>query len=99
VPFCGRGRFARAAGWCAVAGLLACPLIIPPDLVAYRALCAVVSADFAFKVVDYFRLCGGKRRDVSLREYFRFLVPFPVFAIVYPDLKRRLSRPENPWPN
>jgi hypothetical protein len=33
-----------------------------------------------------------------LREYYRFLVPIPVLSAVYPDHKRRLLRPESPWP-
>ena len=33
-----------------------------------------------------------------LRDYYRFLIPFPVLAAVYPDHKRRLRRPESPWP-
>src|SRR5262249_20575429 len=35
----------------------------------------------------------------ALGEYFRFLVPFPVFAVVYPDHRRRLARPDRPWPH
>jgi hypothetical protein len=99
VPLGWRGRFARPLAWCAVGALLACPLIIPAECVRLRAISAVVSADFAFKIVDYLRLCGRRRREVSLREYAWFLVPFPVFAVVYPDHKRRLSHPENPWPH
>ena len=37
-------------------------------------------------------------RSIVLREYYRFLIPFPVLAAVYPDHKRRLPRPESPWP-
>jgi hypothetical protein len=99
VPLGWRGRLARPLAWCAVGALLACPLIIPVEFVRLRAISAVVSADFAFKIVDYFRLCGAIRRTISLRDYYRFLLPFPAFAIVYPDLKRRLLRPDNPWPH
>lgn len=99
VPLGWRGRFARPLAWCAAAAALACPLIVPAEFVKLRAISAVVSLDFAFKIVDYFRLCGTPRREFSWRDYARFLVPFPVFAIVYPDLKRRLPRPENPLPH
>jgi hypothetical protein len=35
---------------------------------------------------------------MALGDYYRFLIPFPVLAAVYPDHKRRLLRPERPWP-
>jgi hypothetical protein len=31
-------------------------------------------------------------------DYYRFLIPFPVLSAVYPDHRRRLLRPESPWP-
>ncbi len=33
-----------------------------------------------------------------MREYFRFLVPFPVLSVVYPDHKLRLRQRQRPWP-
>jgi hypothetical protein len=87
----------RAASWCLVPVVLACPLLIPSRHLALRAAAICVSADLAFKMVDFFRQrgCDGP----ALREYVRFLVPFPVFAVVYPDHRRRLARPDRPWPH
>ena len=87
----------RAASWCLVPVVLACPLLIPSEDVALRAAAAWVSGDLAFKMVDF---CRHRRRDGPvLREYVRFLVPFPVFAVVYPDHRRRLAQPDRPWPH
>jgi MBOAT, membrane-bound O-acyltransferase family len=94
IRFRSRGR---SASWCLVPVVLACPLLIPSEDVALRAAAACVSGDLAFKMVDFFR---QRRRDgPALREYVRFLVPCPVFAVVYPDHRRRLSRPDRPWPH
>jgi len=87
----------RAASWCLVPAVLACPLLIPSGNLALRAAAACVSADLAFKMVDVFRHRG--RDGPALGEYVRFLVPFPVFAVVYPDHRRRLARPDRPWPH
>jgi hypothetical protein len=46
-------------------------------------------------MVDFLRRRGG---GTDLRGYYRFLVPFPSLATVYPDHKRRLRRRESPWP-
>jgi hypothetical protein len=87
----------RAASWWLVPAVLACPLLIPSKNVGLRALVACVSADLAFKMVDFFRQRG--RDGLAFREYLRLLVPFPVFAVVYPDHRRRLARPDRPWPH
>ena len=63
-----------------------------------RAASAFASGDITFKMVDYFRHWGNVDRRIALREYYRFLIPFPVLSAVYPDHKRRLLRPESPWP-
>ena len=78
--------------------ILACPLLIPSANVGLRAASAFASVDIAFKMVDYFRHWGHVERSIVLRDYYRFLIPFPVFSAVYPDHKRRLLRPERPWP-
>ena len=78
--------------------ILACPLLIPSANVGLRTVSVLASADIFFKVVDYFRHQGRAGRSISLREYYRFLIPFPVFSAVYPDHKRRLRRPDRPWP-
>jgi hypothetical protein len=75
--------------------VLACPLLIPSEHVGLRAAAAWASGDLAFKMVDFFRHRG--RDGPALRDYVRFLVPFPVFAVVYPDHRRRLARPDRPW--
>jgi hypothetical protein len=94
IRFRSRGR---AASWCLVPVVLACPLLIPSKNVGLRAAAACVSADLAFKMVDFFR--RRARDGPGLREYVRFLVPFPVFAVVYPDHRRRLAQPDRTWPH
>src|SRR4051812_18387084 len=93
-----RGRAGVLVGWCFVPIILACPLLIPSDNVGLRAASAFTSGDIAFKMVDYFRHRGHGDRGLVLREYYRFLVPFPVLSAVYPDHKRRLLRSESPRP-
>ncbi len=93
-----RGRVGAFAGWCFVPVILACPWLIPSANMGLRAVSAFASGDISFKMVDYFRQWGHVERSLVLREYYRFLIPFPVFSAVYPDHKRRLLRPESPWP-
>ncbi|MDB5350681.1 MAG: acyl-CoA cholesterol acyltransferase [Planctomycetota bacterium] len=102
VPLLGwwsRGRLRNPAGWCAAVGALACPLLIPADLVVFRAASAFVSTDVVFKMVDFLRHHRREWDGLVAREYCRFLIPFPVLSIVYPDHKRRLARPDCPWPH
>ena len=54
-----------------------------------------ISSDITFKMVEYFRHWGNVERSIVLRDYYRFLIPFPVFSCVYPNHKRRLLRPES----
>jgi hypothetical protein len=93
-----RGRAGALVGWSLVPVVLACPLVIPSPNVGLRAASAFVSGDITFKLVESFRHWRRGERGLALREYYRFLVPFPVLAAVYPDHKRRLLRPESPWP-
>jgi hypothetical protein len=93
-----RGRVGAFVGCCIVPIILVCPLLIPSANVGLRAASACASADITFKMVEYFRHWGNVERSRVLRDYFRFLIPFPVFSAVYPDHKRRLLRPESPWP-
>jgi hypothetical protein len=93
-----RGRVGALVGWCFVPLVLACPLLIPPANVGLRAASAFASGDIVFKMVDYFRGWGDVDRGMVLREYYRFLVPFPVLSAVYPDHKRRSQRPEGHRP-
>jgi MBOAT, membrane-bound O-acyltransferase family len=93
-----RGRVGTFVGWCIVPIILVCPLLIPSANVGLRAASAFASGDITFKMIDYFRHWGNVERSRVLREYYRFLIPFPVFSAVYPDHKRRLLRPESAWP-
>ncbi len=93
-----RGRVGAFVGWCFVPIILVCPLLIPSANVGLRAASAFASGDITFKMVEYFRHWGNVERSIVLRDYYRFLIPFPVFSAVYPDHKRRLLRPESPWP-
>jgi hypothetical protein len=102
VPLLGwwsRGRLPISAGWCSAAGALACPLLIPADLVMFRAASAFVSTDLAFKMVDFLRHHGREWDGAVARKYCRFLIPFPVLSVVYPNHKRRQARPDRPWPH
>jgi hypothetical protein len=93
-----RGRVGAFAGWCFVPIVLACPLVIPTANVGLRAASAFVSGDITFKLVESFRHWRKMGRSIALRDYYRFLIPFPPLSAVYPDHKRRLRRPESPWP-
>jgi hypothetical protein len=100
LPRCSRRRARVGAlfGWSCVALILACPALIPPARVGLRAASAFASGDLAFRLVDYFRQWDRLPPSVVLREYYRFLIPFPILSPIYPDHKRRLSRPEDPRP-
>jgi hypothetical protein len=93
-----RGRAGAFAGWCFVPIVVACPVLIPSANVGLRAASAFASCEIVFKIVEYFRQWGKLDRSTVLGDYYRFLIPFPVFSAVYPDHKRRLLRPESPWP-
>ncbi len=93
-----RGRVGAFVGWCFVPIILGCPLLIPSANLGLRAAAAFASGDIIFKMVEYFRHSGNVERSMVLGEYYRFLIPFPVFSAVYPVHKRRLLRPESPWP-
>jgi hypothetical protein len=93
-----RGRVGAFVGWCFLPIILICPLLIPSANVGLRAASAFASGDITFKMVEYFRQWGNVERSIVLRDYYRFLIPFPVLSAVYPDHKRRLLRPESPWP-
>jgi hypothetical protein len=93
-----RDRGGAFAGWCIVPIIVVCPLLIPSTKIGLRTLAVLASGDITFKVVDYLRHWRVGERSMALRDYYRFLIPFPVFSAVYPDHKRRVSRPESPWP-
>src|SRR6516164_8628068 len=93
-----RARVGALVGWCFVPIILVCPLLIPSANVGLRAASAFASGDITFKMVESFRHWGHGERSLALHDYYRFLIPFPVLSAVYPDHKRRLLRPESPWP-
>jgi hypothetical protein len=94
-----RNRTGALIGWCFVPVIFACPLLIPPAHVGLRAASAFASGDICVKMADYFRHWATIDRGVVLRDYYRFLIPFPVLAAAFPDHKRRLLRPQSPWPH
>jgi hypothetical protein len=99
VRFRSRGRAGGLASWGFLPALLGCLLIIPRENVGLRAAAAFASGDLAFKMVDFFRHRGRSGPGSPLRAYYHFLIPFPVFSVAYPDHKRRLTRPDRPWPH
>jgi hypothetical protein len=96
------GGFARGAAAGAVPLILATPLLIPPERVKGRALAAFVATDLMFRMVDFLRYRRRhKAAQVSLRDYTRFLIPFPILLVVFSrrEQARRgvtLRRPD--WP-
>jgi hypothetical protein len=92
------GRVGAFVGWCFVPIVLVCPLLIPSANVGLRAASAFASGEIIFKIVEYFRHLGKAKQSMVLRDYYRFLIPFPVLAAIYPDHKRRLLRPESRRP-
>jgi hypothetical protein len=93
-----RYRVGAFVGWCFVPIVLVCTFVIPSAHVGLRAASAFAAGDIIFKMAEYFRHWGNLERSIVLRGYYRFLIPFPVLSVVYPDHKRRLLRPESPWP-
>jgi len=75
--------------------ILGCTLLVPADRIGLRALTAFVVNEVALKVVDFLR----QKPRPTLREFLWLLVPFPTLAVVYPDHKRRLAQPDDPWPH
>lgn len=91
-----RGPAGRAASWWLVPPILFAPLLIPAASPGLRAAAACLSGDLAMTMVDAFRRRG--RVGWGFGAYLRSLVPFPVFAVVAPDLRRRLARPDRAGP-
>jgi hypothetical protein len=58
-----------------------------------------ISADVVLKMVDFLRHRGRSWDRYAATEYCRFLIPFPVLGVVHPDHRRRLVRPDRPWPH
>jgi hypothetical protein len=94
-----RGRVGALIAWCFVPIIPGCPLLIPPAKAGLRVVAVFLTADIAFKVIDYFRHWTEFERSTILREYYRFLIPFPLLSLVYPDHKQRLQQPVSLWPD
>jgi hypothetical protein len=88
-------RWATPSGTAVAAALLACPLLIPAGRVGMRALAAVVCVDLFFKIVEMTTNTVRAAKVISLPEYYRFLIPFPVLLVV---LEHRLRRSGRTWP-
>jgi hypothetical protein len=91
------GTIGASIGWCFLPVVIVCPVLIPAANLGLRAASAFVSGDIAFKMVDYFRIWDRVDGTLAVREFLRFLVPFPILAAAYPDHKRPLLRPERSW--
>jgi hypothetical protein len=87
-------RGGRVGGWATasvVAILFASPLIVPPELPGLRAIAAFVTADMAFRVVDFFRQASSALnragsdvcRQITWGQYAGCLIPFPVLLAVW----------------
>jgi D-alanyl-lipoteichoic acid acyltransferase DltB (MBOAT superfamily) len=94
-----QGRPLVVASWSIAAGALACPLLIPAADIGLRAASAFLSVDIAFKIVDFAQTHRGTWNGAVVHDYFRFLIPFPALAIVFPDHKRRLKQRDALWPH
>ena len=99
--FLGRrlGRIPAEACLALAAGPLAMPLCIPTEFIMHRAAAAFIATDVAFKLIDFTRH-HSKRWNAEVQQQFAwFLVPFPVLAVVAPDLRKRLERHDPAWHN
>lgn len=83
----------RLLAWVAGALYAACPLLIPADEVIARALASVLCTDAWFRGVDLARVLSRNRpSSPTLWQCFEFLIPFPLFVVVFDDRKRSESR-------
>jgi hypothetical protein len=80
----GRGKGNLAGTALAVAGIAACPALVPPGEVMARAFSCLLCIDPLFRAVDYARqVRTGRIRPVSWGAYAFFLVPFPFLLTVF----------------
>ena len=82
-----------------VSAILACPLLIPADEVALRAVASLISADLTFKLVDVLRLRTTMDVHIGLSEFCRFLIPFPFLLVVFQQKQNRLPQGDWRWEN
>ena len=73
------------------------PLAHPVREFGLRTLSVLASVDISFKIVDYFRHPGSVERTLLLHEYYRFLIPFPVFSTLIQITNGSYPRPDRPF--
>ena len=88
-----RGRAGAVLSTVAALGVLFAPLLIPPGHIQTRALAAVLCGDLFFKMIDYARQGRQMGSAGRMGDYVRFLVPFPVFLVVFGERDRPLASP------
>jgi hypothetical protein len=73
--------------------VLGCLFIIPRQWVVLRALTALFNVDLFFRLIDFTRQSWqGKTETASWSDYCRFLIPFPLFLVVFGQKDRVLRR-------
>ena len=79
----------------ACVGVTLCLLIIPQAQVVLRAMTAVLLVDLFFRLIDFARQSRhGKTEAIGWGTYCRFLIPFPLFLVVFGQKDRRRLRDE-----
>jgi hypothetical protein len=80
--------------------VLGCLLIIPREQVVLRAVTALFNVDLFFRLIDFTRQSWqGKTETASWNDYCRFLIPFPLFLVVFGQKDRRLRRDQRSTAN
>jgi hypothetical protein len=73
--------------------VLACLFIVPREHVIVRAVTALFNVDLFFRLIDFTRQTWqGRTKTASWSDYCRFLIPFPLFLVVFGQKDRRLRR-------
>ena len=88
-----RGRAGAVLAPIAALVVLFAPVLIPPGRIMTRALVAVLCGDLFFKMIDYARQSRQPGSVGGLGDYLRFLMPFPVFLVVFGTRYRTLASP------
>lgn len=79
--------------WVGGGAVLACPLLIPADHIAFRAIACVVCVYQWFKLVDLARVIRQPRVEpITFSQVVSFLVPFPLFLVVFDQKQHRTRR-------
>jgi hypothetical protein len=92
-------RFAGFTCFLTIAAIVPCLLLVPAERTILRGFAALFSTDAMLKVVDFLRHIRRKDRGpVSLAEFYRSLLPFPLMLVVLEQRQRRRSEPPKiPW--